>query len=313
MFVKMSRPLLCLGFFGYGTVKTMKRDRNYIFGIAALFLAAFTWGSAYVVMKTDVDVFTAAWLVGLRFGMAGVLINLICIREWRHMTADILKHGVWMGVILYAEFYLFTAGLKYTTASRSSFIIAAYIIFIPAAYWMIKKKRPKPRDFAASLVCLAGISLILLEGGSEALGLGELLTAGSALFYAIHVVYGSLYAKKESSLLLNMVQLATGGLIALTVAALTSVFPSGIGISDLKGVAYLAVAATILPYLCSLYGQKYVRTTTSAVILSFESVFGCLGSVLVLREKVSMRFFLGACIIMLALFLSEGLLSFKNE
>ena len=163
------------------------------------------------------------------------------------------------------------------------------------------------------MVCLAGISLILLEGGSEALGLGELLTAGSALFYAIHVVYGSLYAKKESSLLLNMVQLATGGLIALTVAALTSAFPAGIGISDLKGVAYLAVAATILPYLCSLYGQKYVRTTTSAVILSFESVFGCLGSVLVLREKVSMRFFLGACIIMLALFLSEGLLSFKNE
>ena len=35
----------------------MNRDKKYIGGIVALFLAAFAWGSAYTVMKSNLEIF----------------------------------------------------------------------------------------------------------------------------------------------------------------------------------------------------------------------------------------------------------------
>ena len=290
----------------------MKRDKNYIFGIIALFLAALTWGSAFVFMKTGVEAFSPEWLLGMRFGLSGVLLNLVCIKKWKEVNKSILKHGLWMGVILYLEFYFFALGIQYTTASKSSFIVAAYIAFVPAAYWVIRRKRPETRDFVASLVCLSGAAIILLESGSGGLNKGDMLTLGCTVFYAVHVVYGGVYAREESPLLLNMIQIGTSGIIAMSAALISGPYPTDASAADLGGVVYLAVVSTIVPYLLSLYGQAHVRTATSAVILSFESVFGCLSSVIVLKEHVSLRFVLGAVVIMAAFLISEGLFERKN-
>lgn len=285
----------------------MKRDNMYGLALLSLFIAALTWGSAYVFMKENLAVFSPLWLLGLRFGIAGLLLNLVCIRRWKDMTRTLLRHGVWMGVLLYWEFYFFTVGIQYTTASRSAFVVAAYIIFVPAAYWLVRKKRPGRLDLAAAATCLAGTALILFDGSGGGINKGDILTAGCSAVYAVHVVYGSLYAKEEDPLLLNMVQIGTSGIIGLGAALLLNPFPQGIAPGDFKGVLYLAVIATICPYACSLFGQKYVRTTTSAIILSFESVFGCLASVVVLGERLSLRFIAGAAVVLLSFFVSEGL------
>ena len=291
----------------------MKRDRNHILGIIALFLAALTWGSAFVFMKSGVEAFSPEWLLGLRFGMAGLLLNLICINKWKEVNRKILKHGIWMGIILYFEFYFFALGIQYTTASKSSFIVAAYIAFVPLAYWIIRRKRPENRDITASLVCLAGAAFILFDGTGGILNKGDLLTLFCTVFYAVHVVYGGVYAREESPLLLNMIQIGTSGIIALIAALISGPVPVRVSAGSLWGVVYLAVVSTIIPYLLSLYGQAHVRTATSAVILSFESVFGCLTSVIILKEHISLRFVLGAAIIMTALLISEGVLSRKKK
>jgi len=291
----------------------MKKDKKYILGIVALFFAALTWGSAFMFMKEGVEVFPPVWLLGLRFGMAGLLLNLICINKWKRMTKSILKHGFWMGIILYFEFFFFTVGIQYTTVSKSSFIVASYIAFVPFIYWIVKRKQPRTREFVAAIVCMAGVTVILFEGSGGNLNKGDLITLFCTVFYAAHVVYGGIYAREEDSLLLNMVQIGTAGVIAFFAALVTEPFPSGIQAGDMGGVVYLAVMSTIVPYLLCLYGQTYVKTTTSAIILSFESIFGCLCSVLFLKERVSLRFLIGAAIVMTSLFVSEGVLGNKQK
>ena len=285
----------------------MKRDKKYIGGIAALFLAAFAWGTAYTVMKSNLETFPAMWLLGLRFAVAGVLMAAICMPKWKKLDKQTVCHGVWMGILLYMEFFFFTVGIQYTTASRSAFVVAAYIIFVPGAYWLVFRKRPGRLDVAASVTCLAGAAIILLDSAGGGINKGDILTVGSSLFYAVHVMYGSVYAKKHSPMLLNMLQIGTAGIIGIAAAFVTAPFPAGVQITDFGGVIYLAVGSTILPYLLSLVGQRYVRPTTSAVILSFESVFGCLASVLVLGERLTPRFILGAAVVLFSFFVSEGI------
>ena len=74
---------------------------------------------------------------------------------------------------------------------------------------------------------------------------------------------------------------------------------------NIGSIAYLAVFCTVVPYLLSVFGQKYVKTSTSGVILSFESVFGCILSILSLGEHPGVRFVIGAMLMMCSFLIVE--------
>lgn len=272
--------------------------------VTALFLAAFTWGTAFCVLKDTLDVFSPVWLLALRFLLAGLLLAVICIPRMKRMTFRTLKNGALMGVVLYFEFWFFTVGLQYTTASKSSFILASYIVILPLVYWIIRRKRPRREDIWASVLCMAGLSFILF-GSFEGINKGDVISLFSALCYAVHIVVTGIYAKDGDGLLLNLVQIGTGGILGLVFAWISGPFPADIAIKDFGGIAYLAVFSTIVPYLLSVFGQQYVRTSTSGIILSFESVFGCILSVLVLGERPGGRFLAGAVLMMASFFIAE--------
>lgn len=47
--------------------------------IFALFLAAFTWGSAFCVLKDTLENVSPIWLLAFRFLLAGIIMTLVCI------------------------------------------------------------------------------------------------------------------------------------------------------------------------------------------------------------------------------------------
>ncbi len=60
-----------------------------------------------------------------------------------------------------------------------------------------------------------------------------------------------------------------------------------------------------LCYLLQTASQKYVDETKSAIILSMESVFGTLFSILILHEQVTLRMVCGCIIILAAVIVSN--------
>lgn len=291
----------------------MKRDKKYFSGLAALFLAAASWGSGHAFVTSNLGVFSLQWLLVFRLGTAGLLLAILGFPKWKTATRADWKHGIVMGCIMYGIYFFFAQGVRFTATSRASFIVGAYIIFVPFVYILIRRKFPRLQDFAGTALCLIGLGVILLDSSFGGINQGDLLVGVAALFYSFHVVVSAKFAKGADTFLLNMIQLCTCGCISLAVALLTAELPRGLSLGDFSGPLYLAVVSTVLPYMCSLYGQKYVRTTTSAVILSFESVFGCLSSIILLGEKISLRFVVGAIIVMLSFFVTEGLGSKKKE
>ena len=272
--------------------------------ILALFLAAFTWGSAFCVLKDTLEQVSPIWLLAFRFLLAGVIMAGICIPRFSRMKLQTLKRGIVMGCVLYCEFLFFTIGLQYTTSSKSSFIIGSYIAILPLIYWVIRKKKPQREDVLAALVCVAGLGFILL-GSFDGINRGDLISLLSAVCYAIHIVVTGIFAREEDGFLLNMLQIGTGGILGLAAALLLEPHPASMTGINIGSIAYLAVFCTVVPYLLSVFGQKYVRTSTSGVILSFESVFGCLLSILVLGERPGFRFAIGAGLMMCSFLIVE--------
>lgn len=291
----------------------MNRDKNYLLGIAALFVAAMSWGSGHAFVTSNLGVFPLTWLLAFRLGIAGLLLAVLGFSKWRKVTRPLLKQGICMGVMMYGIYFFFAQGVRFTATSRASFIVGAYIIFVPFVYMLIRRKMPRGRDFIATALCLLGLALILLDGTSGGINRGDFLVAVAALFYAFHVVYSAMNAKNADTFLLNMIQLGTCGILAVVIALCSTPFPVGLSASDFSGPLYLALIATVLPYMCSLFGQKYVRTTTSAIILSFESVFGCVSAILLLGDTISLNFVTGACVVLLSFFIVEGTGPKKNR
>lgn len=272
--------------------------------ILALLLAAFTWGSAFCFLKQILDSVSPYYLLAFRFSLAAFLLILLFFPRRKKLGPKLLSHGILMGAVLYFEFLFFTIGLPFTTASKASLICAGYMVLMPVVYYCISRRIPTRYEILASFVCMAGLICILFSDLSG-LNIGDGLCCLSALFYAIHIVYTGIFAKEDDPVLLNTLQISTASVLAWIFAWFTGPLPSSIPPETLSGILYLAVMCTVVPYLLNVYGQKHVKTSTSAILLSFESVFGAGLSILILGEPFTAMFAAGTLLVSGSAFLSE--------
>ena len=75
--------------------------------------------------------------------------------------------------------------------------------------------------------------------------------------------------------------------------------------SLIVGLLYLAVFSTTVAYLLQNSGQKYLSASTSAILLSMESVFGTLFSVIFLKDVLTGKMLVGCALMFAAVLLSE--------
>lgn len=280
-------------------------NKGRLIGCAALVASAFLWATAYIAVKQLVEDVPPGLLLAFRFTLAALILAAICIPKFKLMSKDLLFSGVKMGIAMFFEFFLFTAGLQFTTASKSSFIIASYIILLPIAYLIIRRKKPTGSDVLAAVICMVGVCL-LLANGLTAFNKGDLLCAGCAVAYAVHIVYSSKFSKQYDGWLLNLVQMGTVAVIAWIVTLISGDFRM-IGSAPLPWGAFffLAIVCSIAPYFLCLFGMKRVSTTTSGILLSFESVFATLLAVLMLGDPVYWQLVAGGIVIIGSSFVSE--------
>ena len=78
-------------------------------------------------------------------------------------------------------------------------------------------------------------------------------------------------------------------------------------------IGYLAFFATTITLLCQNIGQNLVSECNAAILLSLESVFGVVFSVLLYGEILTIKVFCGFALIFVAIIISETKLSFLNK
>ena len=286
--------------------------KNHRKAVIALFVSTVLWGSAGVVMKVNLDSIGPYYLLGIRFVVATVIMLTVFIKRIPRISIRTWKIGGLIGILLYLEFLFYTLGLQYTSASKSSFILGAYVILVPLSYLLVNHKFPAFSSIVASFVCLIGVGFVVLDDWN-AINIGDFIVALSAICYAFHVVLTAKLVKGQDPININIVQITAATICAIVVAPCMESFPTHISQGTFLSIVYLAIAATICPYLLSVYGQKYTKTTTAAVILSFECVVGCIAAVLVLHDKLTARMVLGASIMVGSFLITEVKLYNRNN
>ena len=156
-----------------------------------LFLAAFIWGTSFFIMKNTLDSVPVLWLLTFRFTTGAVLVGLLCGRKWRtRFTPDYVWRGAVLGSLLFAAYAVQTFGLVGTTPSKNAFLTATYCVLVPFLHWAVSRQRPDRFHLLAAFLCITGVGLVSLNG-SLTITWGDLLSLGSALFYALHICWRS--------------------------------------------------------------------------------------------------------------------------
>jgi len=276
-------------------------------GRLALFIATLFWGVSFVMMKSVLDNIPPLFILSIRFSGAALILLPLCIGK--KPDKAYLKSGLLLGAALMLAYMFQTYGLRYTTPGKNAFLTSAYCVIVPFLYWILMKRRPNRFNAIAALICFIGIGFISLDSDLH-MGLGDTLTLICGFFYALHIVITTRVIKNRDPVMLAMLQFATVGAISIIGALLFEPFPTAVTPADWWSIAFLTVVCTTGCLLMQIFGQKYTPPSQAAVILTLESVFGALASVLLIGEIFTPRLIIGFALTFFAILISETKLEF---
>ena len=111
--------------------------------------------------------------------------------------------------------------------------------------------------------------------------------------------------KKYPASVLNMVQMITAFVLSAVSLVIFGENDFQVTTQGWLSVLYLGVISTTVCYLLQTACQKYVDETKAAIVLSMESVFGTLFSIIILHEVITLRMVIGCAIILAAVIISN--------
>jgi len=295
----------------------VERDkRRELLGKLALLSATLLWGASFMITKSAAEEFPKFLMLSIRFLVGALLLAVIFFPRLRLIDLRFLWQGALTGVLLFSGYITQTIGLTLTTPGKTAFLTTFYCIMVPFVWWIVKRRRPDGYNFAAAAVCVVGIGLVSLEAGFT-VGLGDLLVLLCGVLFAIHIVAVGLFGQNRDPMMFTMLQFAVTGLIFLLLWAIFESRGTDISVlarpNMLFDIIFLTVGATTLGLLLQNIGQKYVEPSSAALILSLESVFGVLFSIVFYHERMTVRLIAGFSLIFIAIVISETKLGFLKK
>lgn len=270
--------------------------------ILALWVTCLIWGAAFPLTKLALQDATPMAFTAVRFLVATAIIA----PALRHATRAEWRAGALLGALLALGFATQTVGLQWTTASRSGFITALYIPFVPLIVLLVHRTVPERLATLGLVVALAGMLLLTrpaeLGGGPNA---GDLLTLLCAICFASHMVATGALARRFAVERLMMTQIATAAVLT-TIATPLLERPHLAPTPLLVGmVAYEAVLASVVAIRLQLAAQRVLSPTYAALIYTLEPVVASMTSLVVLGDRLTQGQWIGGVLIISGSLLPE--------
>lgn len=217
---------------------------------------------------------------------------------------NLLTAGAACGFLLFCGASLQQIGINMgSTAGKSAFITALYMVLVPVLGIFLRKKVLFP-VWGCVVLAVIGLYLLCIKDGFTFQTCDAVVFIGS-FFWAGHILTIDHFVSKTDPVKLSVVQFAVCSLLCWIAAFLVE-SPNLAGFrSALIPLLYAGILSAGVAYTFQAVGQKNADPTIASMLLSTESVFGVLGGAIVLHEILSGREILGCAIMFAAVLLSQ--------
>jgi drug/metabolite transporter (DMT)-like permease len=256
------------------------------------------WGYTFLAVQDAVASMPVMDFLAWRFLVASTVMIVLRPTCLRNVTRLELLRGVGLGTILGLGYIAQTYGLRYTSAAISGFITGMFVVLTPVMSWILLRRKTNRNTWLVVALATVGLALLSLKGWS--VGIGELLTLGCAVFFAIHIVFLGEWSSQYKPYPFSLLQIGTVAVISLIAAT-----PAGIAVPPSPGVwgviGITGVLATAVAFFVQTWAQSLVSATRAAVVMTMEPVFAGLFAVVIGGNQLTLRTIGGAACILAAM------------
>lgn len=290
-------------------------------GNVLLLFTALIWGIAFVAQKQGMDHVGPFTFCGVRFLSSAMFVLIVVI------VRDIVFHkkiilftskkedikiaiigGVLCGIALAIATMLQQYSIQETSAGKTGFITALYIVLVPIFGLAIKKK-VKLVEWIS--VGIAGISLMLLCFKKEDIANNiyinkyDLILLLCACCFSIQILLIDHFSKKFDCLWLSAIEFLTCAIIGL-IAMFLFEKPNIEGIKNaIIPILYAGIASGGIAYTLQFIGQKYTKPVIASIIMSFEAVVSLIAAAIIIHEKLDIQELIGCLFMFIAIMIPQ--------
>mgnify|MGYP002408895799 CR=1 FL=1 len=296
--------------------------RQEINSVLLMLLTAAIWGFAFVAQRVGMQHVGAFTYNGVRFALGSIsLLPVICFfgnsskeknngkieKGEESREADIkttIISGIIAGSVLFIAASLQQVGLKYTTAGKAGFITSLYIVLVPILGIFIKQKT-HITTWIGAITAVAGLYFLSINESFN-IEFGDLLEIIGSFFWAAHILLIDKFVKNVNAVKLSSIQFAACSFLSFIIA----IIYENIIFSEILNAAipilYGGLMSVGVAYTLQAIAQKHANPAHAAIALSMEAVFAAIGGILILKETMSSRGYLGCALMFAGMMIAQS-------
>ncbi len=295
-------------------------------------IAAIIWGCAFVFQKEATNAHIPAFAYNsLRALVAAVFLAPIVVLFNRIETKTenppkpniklLIIGGICCGIFLTAATNFQQLGIEGTTAGKSSFITALYIVLVPIVGIFFKKKAPFT-VWISVIIALVGLYFLCINVNFKDTGGGisgffkaiaesmsitkyEIYLIICAVLFTFHILSVSYFSPKVNPIALSCIQFLVVGIVSGIISLCTEAVDFAQIKNCISSILYVGILSSGVAYTLQIIAEKGTNPTIVSLLLSLESVFGVLSGAIVLQEKLLTREYIGCALMLFAVVLAQ--------
>tara|TARA_B100001540_G_C15732808_1_gene608431 strand:- start:232 stop:1158 length:927 start_codon:yes stop_codon:yes gene_type:complete len=297
-------------------------SQNRFVAQVGLVLTTLAWGATFVLVKDSLEYAKPFTFIFFRFIIATIaILPFIFLNKKRNFFNRInnseIGFGLICGLLLFIGYAFQNFGLEITIPSKSAFITSISVLIVPIILVFYKNEITTPRLWISILIVIFGLYLLIdpgsgVEQSNEKYGkdaflpnLGDILTFGCAIFFAMHIIAQSDAVKNKINLIrFFIIQCLSVSLFA-GLCALIINEPAIPWEHPQINILYWSLIingmiATTFAIFVMIWAQKILSAGETAVIFSLEPIFAALFSIFMGVESFGVLQWTGGIIVVLS-------------
>ncbi|NLE10734.1 MAG: DMT family transporter [Actinobacteria bacterium] len=254
----------------------------------ALAMAGVIWGANFVLVKLALEHTSPLYFLGLRFLVGSLLLAPFSLSRLRRLGGREWLVALGVGVLLFFGFACQTLGLETISPGLSGFLTNLYVILVPLMLGVATGRWPSPLVGVGVLIVVGGLAILSVYG-DLGFGWGEIWTLAGTFFWAVHILAVAYATSRISVIAFVHLQLTVVAVLSLAFAFIferPALFP---GWEATGAVLWTGVLGGPVAYVFMALGQRHTPPTLAGVLMSLESVFALLVSIIVGYDSLTLR------------------------
>ncbi len=257
-------------------------------GNLLLLLTALVWGISFIAQSEGVKQVEAITFNGIRSILGGVvLLPVIYLLDKskkrkgipvQKINKTLIIGGIVCGAFLCIASSLQTIGMIETSPGKAGFITALYMVIVPIIN-IFRGRRPAPVILISVLLAVCGLYLMCIDSAFT-INKGDVLIMLCAFVFAGHILVIDHFSPKVDGVKLACLQFFVCGIISLPYMFIFESPQAQPILNCWLSIGYSGIMSCGVAYTLQIVGQKYTDPTSASILMSLESVFATLSTVI---------------------------------